>query len=200
MKFRAVFFDLGGVLVRTVDRLPRQQLAARLGTTAEALEELVYGGEQGRRAQCGEISAEAQWAYACRTVGWPLSRLTEFRAEFYRGDLLDEDLVGYIRSLRPHYRLGLISNAMSDARRFVEQEAHIADVFDHLTFSFEVGVMKPQPAIFQAALQGLKVQPAEAVFVDDSLPNVVGAQAVGMTAIHFRTPEQIKAELAFLMA
>ncbi|MFT3887963.1 MAG: HAD-IA family hydrolase [Arachnia sp.] len=60
------------------------------------------------------------------------------------------------------------------------------------------GVTKPQPEIFQLACTRLGVDPAEAVFVDDSLPNVEGAAAIGMTGIHFRSAEQVRDELVAL--
>ena len=49
--------------------------------------------------------------------------------------------------------------------------------------------MKPKAEIYLLALEQLKVSPSEAVFVDDFIENVIGAQAVGMSAIHFHEPK-----------
>jgi putative hydrolase of the HAD superfamily len=199
MTIRAIFWDIGGVLVRTVDRTPRAALAARLGTNYDALVDLIWGGERGRQAQRGEISAEEQWAAACRALNWPVEQWQDLEREFFTGDKLDTDLVAYIRTLHTRYRTGVISNALSNVRPAVEQLWKIADAFDALIFSAEVGVMKPDPHIFHAALQAIGAQPGEAVFVDDVLENVEGAQAVGMQAIHFRSPEQAREELKNLL-
>ena len=73
------------------------------------------------------------------------------------------------------------------------------DAFDHLIISAEVGVVKPKAEIYLLALEQLKVSPSEAVFVDDFIENVEGARAVGMSAIHFKEPEQAIAQIQKLL-
>ena len=199
MSITAIYFDIGGVLVRTMDRAPRAALARRLGVTYEALEELVFSGEQGRRAQRGEITAEEQWAYVCRALNYPLETWRTLQAEFFAGDGLDAELVAAIRGLHARYRTGIISNALSDVRDAVVNHWRIADAFDVMIFSCEVGAMKPDPRIFQSALQALNVRPDEAVFVDDFAPNVEGARAMGMHAIQFRSPQQLSEQLPTIL-
>jgi putative hydrolase of the HAD superfamily len=195
MSIQAIYFDIGGVFVRTEDKRPRTRLAVRLGMTFEALEELVFGGESGRKAQRGEITAEEQWAYVCQQINWPFSNWHALEAEFFAGDRLDGELVDYTRGLHARYKTGLITNALSDVRSVILKNWQMMDAFDVLIISAEVGVMKPDPRIFQIALNALGVQPAEAVFVDDNARNVEGARAVGMRAIHFTSPEQVRREL-----
>ena len=72
------------------------------------------------------------------------------------------------------------------------------DQFDHLTFSAEVRLIKPDPAIYEHSLRGVGVTPSEALFVDDKEPNVQGARAVGIRAIRFRSVEQFRNELGEL--
>jgi epoxide hydrolase-like predicted phosphatase len=199
VSIKAIYFDIGGVLVRTVNRASRNRLAVRLGMTAEALEELVFSGENGHKAQRGEITAEQQWAYVCQQINWPPMKWRDLEAKFFAGDRLDIELVGYIRSLHGRYKTGVISNALSDVRAAIDNKWHMADAFDAITISAEVGVMKPDARIFQIALQSLGLQPAEAVFVDDFLHNVEGARAVGMHAIQFRSPEQVRLDLEAIL-
>jgi len=199
MPIKAIYFDIGGVLVRTVDPAPRSRLAVRLGMTSEALEELVFGGESGHKSQQGEITAEQQWAYVCQQINWPLANWRDLESEFFTGDRLDIELVDYIRSLHGRYQTGVISNALSNVRAAIDNKWHLTDAFDAIVISAEVGVMKPDARIFHIALQSLGVQPAEAVFVDDFLHNVDGARAVGMQAIHFRSPEQVRLELQAIL-
>ena len=78
-------------------------------------------------------------------------------------------------------------------------EWQIADVFDELIISAEVGVAKPDAGIYELTLERLNVAPSEAVFVDDFPRNIAGAQAVGMKAIHFRDSNQVRAELDRLL-
>jgi putative hydrolase of the HAD superfamily len=92
-------------------------------------------------------------------------------------------------------RLGLVSNAFDPAwllRRDLE-EMGLAERLDVIVFSSEVGKRKPDPSIFQAALEPLEVSPEDALFVGDRLyEDVGGAGALGMTtvqALWFRADE-----------
>ncbi len=62
------------------------------------------------------------------------------------------------------------------------------DHFDHVTFSYELGVVKPQPEIYLDAIQGLGIEPGQALFLDDKAENVEGSIAVGMPALLYTRP------------
>ena len=64
MPIKAVIWDIGGVIMRTEDLKPRDQLAADLGVTRDYLNELIFGGKQGTRAQRGELTQKEIWDYA----------------------------------------------------------------------------------------------------------------------------------------
>jgi len=111
---------------------------------------------------------------------------------------VDEKLVAFIRSLRPKYRTGMISNAWSELRPWLK-ELRIADAFDHIVISSEVGLAKPDPRIFQLALDDLGISPQEAVFIDDFEVNIEAAGEIGMHAILFRNTEQTIAEIRSIL-
>jgi putative hydrolase of the HAD superfamily len=108
-------------------------------------------------------------------------------------------LVDYLRSLRPRYKTALLSNAWSDLRGMLTERWEIADTFDELVISAEVGIVKPDPRIYHLALERLQVAPQEAVFVDDFIENIEGGKAVGLHTIHFRTPHQAIEDLSSLL-
>ena len=199
MSVKAVFFDLGGVLVRTEFQTPREHLAERLGMEYEDLNRIVFDSDTGQRASVGEISSEDHWAAVIKRLKRPASELAAIREEFFAGDIVDRTFVDYIRSLRPDYKTGLISNAWGDLRDFIAREK-FDDAFDKMIISAEVGAMKPEAKIFQIALEQFGVKPNEAVFVDDFLINVEGAEKVGMKAIHFKDPESALKLLKKLLA
>jgi epoxide hydrolase-like predicted phosphatase len=155
----------------------------------EDLNKVVFESDTSRKASLGAMSAEDHWAAVTRRLGRPASETRDIRTEFFAGDVLDRSLVEFIRSLRPRYKTGVISNAWPNLRNYLI-ENKFEDAFDALVVSAEVGVMKPEPKIYQIALEGLNVQPSEAVFVDDTFSNVEAARALGMHGIHFRSPEQ----------
>ena len=199
MTIRAVFFDLGGVIVRTEFQAPRQHLAERLGMEYEGLVRLVFESETSRQASTGLISEEEHWAAVIRRLHLPESQTQDVRDEFFAGDITDIALLDFMRGLRRKYKVGLISNAWSGLRPWIVSRK-FEDAFDALTISAEVGVMKPDARIYQIALEKLGVAASESVFLDDFPENVAGARAVGMQAIHFTQPEQALKELKQLLA
>jgi putative hydrolase of the HAD superfamily len=66
---------------------------------------------------------------------------------------------------------------------------------EHLTLSFEIGVAKPEPAIYLRCLESLGVEPAEALFVDDRRENVEAARALGMEGVLFEGEDALVSEL-----
>ncbi len=97
-----------------------------------------------------------------------------------------------LRSLRDRgYRTGLISNTGRTGGRFlrpVQDRLGIGESFDVRIFSDEVGVRKPDRAIFQAALDELSLTAEEVVHVgDDVVADVAGAKSIGMRAVWFNT-------------
>ena len=199
MAIKAVVFDFGGVLVRTEDRTPRQRLADRLGMTYDQVNELIFESESARKATVGEITTHEHWETLRSDLDMSEDEFPRVPKEFFGGDVLDETLMDYIRGLRPRYKTALLSNAWDDLRGVVTTEWQIADAFDELVISAEVGVAKPKAGIYELTLQRLSVAPAEAVFVDDFPRNIAGAQAVGMQAILFQDSNQVQEELDRLL-
>ena len=199
MKIQAVYFDLGGVIVRTEYQAPRQHLAERLGLDYEDLINLVFESETARQASIGQISEDEHWAVVIRKLHLPESETQTIRDEFFAGDITDLGLLDFMRSLRKHYKVGLISNAWSGLRPWIVSKK-FEDVFDAMIISAEVGVAKPDARIYQIALEKLGVSASESVFVDDFQVNVAGAHAFGMQAVHFIQAEQALQELKQLLA
>jgi len=195
MPIKAVIWDLGGVILRTEETAPRQQLADRLGMARYDLEELVFHSPSGMRAQRGEISVEQHWENLRQELNLSKEEMPAVREAFWGGDRIDTGLLEDIRSLRPRVRLGLLSNAFSDLRQVITEVWGFSDVFETLVISAEVGIMKPDARIYHLALDRLAVRPDEAVFIDDFPRNVAGSQALGIPTILFQNRQQAWQEL-----
>jgi epoxide hydrolase-like predicted phosphatase len=199
MELKAVIFDFGGVLVRTEDRTPRQELAKELGMSFAEIEQLVFSSPSGKQAAQGLLSAQQHWEKLGKTLGFSPAQLKDFRARFFAGDRLDNDLIGYVRRLREHYRTALLSNAWNDLYNYIQNTWHITDAFDQIVISAEVGYTKPDHRIYRLALDRLGVSPEQALFVDDFIENVEAARQVGLQALHFTEPQKAKEELQELL-
>jgi len=199
MTIRAVFFDLGGVILRTEYQAPRQQLAERLGMEYDDLDRIVFNSESGMQAATGAITSRQHWEAVMKRLKRPLEELELIRDEFFAGDIIDRDIVNFLRSLRGTHQTGLISNNWSDLRDYLAREK-IIDAFDHIIISAEVGVAKPEPEIFRIALEQAGVKPEEAVFVDDFHVNIEGCEKVGMKGIHFKDPQMSMQQLKEMLS
>jgi len=199
MMIKAIFFDLGGVLLRTVDFTPREHLAARLRMNRFELEEFIFGGESGERAQRGEITVQEHWENLRQQINWSPTEFKALLDEFFSQDELDYALIDYVRKLRQTYKTALLSNAWDDLRQVIAEKWHIEDAFDTMIISAEVCLAKPDPRIFQFALAQLGVEASQSIFVDDMKRNIEGARAAGLHAIHFQTSLQMRHELEQLL-
>lgn len=193
---RAIIFDVGGVLIRTEDHSHRRRWETALGLAPGASETVVFDGEMGARAQAGAISDEELWQWIGQHLELDEARLARFRRDFWAGDVLDTELVDYVRSLRPTYQTAIISNFTDALRKKLTDVYPVADAFDLIVCSAEEQTMKPAPDIYETTLEALGRQPAEAVFIDDSKPNVVAARQLGMHAIHYQAGMDVPEELA----
>jgi len=113
--------------------------------------------------------------------------------------LPNDELLDYIRStLKPHYKIAILSNASSDIAHHVFSPEQL-ELFDAIVFSHHVGLTKPQQGMYEAAASKLGVEPAECVFVDDQERHTTGAREAGMRAIVYSDVTAFKRELAQLV-
>ncbi len=199
MTIRAIIFDFGGVLLRTEDPYPRQQLAARLGLPKEKLYHQIFESESARLATIGKVSAEAHWEAVRLALGIGETEFQAARAAFWAGDRLDEELIETLRSMRSRYKTALLSNAWDDLRRVILHNWDISDAFDEMIISAEVGIAKPDHRIFQITVARLGVLPEEAIFVDDFIENIESARAFGLKTIHYLGNQRLYREMEMIL-
>lgn len=196
---RAVVWDMGGVLLRTEDKKPRTLLAQKFGLTYDDLDRIVFEGDHSDLANRGSITQDVYWENVLRRFHLGTEEMLGFRNQFFAGDRQDNCLLNFIRSLRPAYLTGLLSNAWSDIRKNVTQYFSFLDVFDVTIFSAEIGLVKPEPQIYHLALEKLGVNASETVFIDDVMANVEGAQKVGLHGIQFLNTDQVIRDVRALL-
>lgn len=96
--------------------------------------------------------------------------------------------------LKGNYKLGFISNT-TVFEASVLDKWDIKDLFEVKSFSWKLGIKKPNKEIFDITLQKLGVKPEEAVFIDDGEKNILNAKQYGLNGIIFKSVEQLKDEL-----
>jgi HAD superfamily hydrolase (TIGR01509 family) len=182
---RAVIFDFGGVLMKTVDYAPRHAWDDRLGLPRGSVERIVHNPESWVQAQHGAISIESYWADVAEQLGLSPQDTRQLATDFYSGDQLDANLMAYIGDLRRRkHPVALLSN---DSLELVDrlETLGIASSFSPIVISARIGVMKPAAAAYQTVLDRLNRPPSAAVLIDDRPENIAGARGVGIHAVHY---------------
>lgn len=198
---RAIIFDLGGVLLRTVDAQPRLALAERMRLTRRELEDAVFEHLASHQAEVGQMTPKQAWEAITQSMNLPADEIPAFREQFFAGDRVDFGLVEFIQKLRPQYTTALLSNTwVVDLPAFLRDDLHMPDTFDVIISSAQCRVAKPDPAIFRYALEAAHAAPREAIFVDDFEKNITAASALGIHTVHFRDPRQAQDEILSLVS
>jgi putative hydrolase of the HAD superfamily len=90
---------------------------------------------------------------------------------------------------------GILSNMGDNVHENIEREFDWIHRFDVLIWSYQLGIAKPDPAIYHAVLTKLGTAPGETLFIDDKQVNIEAAQALGMQAILFSNVAQLREDL-----
>lgn len=88
-----------------------------------------------------------------------------------------------------------LSNWSSETFPMVRNKFIFFDLLDDIVISGEVGQIKPEPEIYEIALQRIGRPANECLFIDDSLANIEQARKMGFAVVHFQSPEQLETEL-----
>ncbi|QEH33256.1 Alpha-D-glucose-1-phosphate phosphatase YihX [Aquisphaera giovannonii] len=185
------FFDYSGMYER---------FGRRLGMSGMALEETLSKrgvAAAGRDFELGRIGADE---FARRVTGMAGLEMSfeDFEAEWPDIFTLNEPVARLVEALdRAGYTLLLGSNTNPlHAACFRVKFRETLDRFDHLVLSYEVGVMKPDAAFFEACVALAGVPAESCVFIDDAEANVAGAIAAGLRGVVYRDPESLASALA----
>jgi len=114
----------------------------------------------------------------------PAVLLTDYLTTFATTSVLFPGTKSMLTSLASTYRLGLITNGRSDLQRSVIDHHQLTSFFNPLLISEEVGLAKPDPALFLRPVQDWELKPEQVLFIGDHpLHDINGAEAVGMAAL-----------------
>jgi epoxide hydrolase-like predicted phosphatase len=190
MAIRAVVFDVGGVLALVepmdFDRRYEAKMGLADGAIETAMADVWAAGEIGRVTE-----SEVHQAMHDR-LGLTGEQVDMVMAEMWRQYLgvANCELIEYARGLRPAYRTGILSNSFVGAREREQREYGLGDVVHELIYSHEVGMKKPDPALWELVCQRMGVAPDEMVFLDNAPELVSSAREFGIEAVLFENTAQ----------
>ncbi len=195
---RAVILDLGNVLAFHDNEKLFTELARAFHTTREAMRERLDGGLWDR-VNRGLLPGDALRCELVERLGHDLSP-TDWFAVWNCHFTLHHAMVREVEGLVGQVKLVLLSNTHDQHIAFLRPQLPVLERFEGLVLSYEVGHLKPEPEIYQRALQLTGVPPNQAVFFDDVERYAVAAQAHGLHGRVFTSAEQFVRDLAALRA
>ena len=201
---KAVLFDYGGVvkvehpltmdLTKICDKSDKEIEITR--------EERMH--KYGIPAEKGFITDEDYWKGVFQIFGGepPQSpkESVELAQKFYRDSyIFVPEVINLAKELRGQ---GIITAILSNIFKFsadVTREKNGYDEFSPVILSYEVGMVKPEPEIYQLAIEKLNVKSEEIIFIDDKERNLIPARKLGMKTVLAKKPEQIVKDVLALI-
>jgi len=195
---RAIFFDFGGVILEGFDGVDHDAIEAEFELEAKALRKWVYRDSRYMDFQIGRVTYD-EWTDSIRkamAAGGQGERADTMVKRFQEAErLVNHDMVGLIKRLHGHYKLGIISNTIPGMMDRLRRLLDFVDLFDVVVGSGDVGIAKPDEGIFLRATEEAGVTPKQSVFTDDRADFAEAARAVGMHGFHFTDYERFVEDL-----
>lgn len=190
-----IFFDIGGVLGSNGwDREQRGRAIERFGLDADDFqcrhEEVVGAWEEGR------ITIDEYLDIAIFHCQREFTR-REFVDFMFALSVPNETVIGFARRLTRENRFTLmtLNNEADELNRHRIDKFGITGLFEAFLSSCWLGFRKPTSRFYSRALAIAQADPVTSLFIDDRAQNVAPARALGMTAILFESPDQLRSEL-----
>jgi putative hydrolase of the HAD superfamily len=193
-KYKAIILDMGRVLVHFDFTRAYSAFGALCPCPAEDMSRRLFATDLVQRHETGRMPPQDFHARFSELLGLDLEyeRFCEIWGSIFTHALLPEELLA---SLAARYRLILLSNTNPIHFETIRARyPHLAHFHD-LVLSYQVGAMKPDPAIYRAAIELAGCKPEECFYADDILEFVEGGRRAGMDAVQFKSREQLEREM-----
>jgi putative hydrolase of the HAD superfamily len=194
---RAVILDFGEVLCLRPDPQIMEQMAKMFDIPPEAFLER-YVPSRGPYDQ-GLLTPEEYWRRFAQNAGIAVgaSLIEKLRAmDVGMWSRMNVQMIEWTEALhKAGTTTALLSNMQHDMAAHARKNFAWLGNFDHLLLSCELQLIKPDVAVFESAIERIRVSPEQTLFVDDRKENVQAARTVGLQAIQFNGVEQLRADL-----
>ena len=184
---RAIFFDFGGVLLKTFDGVDHEAIEAEFGLEAKTLRKCVYRDSRYMDFQVGKCTYD-EWTGSIREALTPLvgERASDVVDAFLQAPRsFNQEVLSLVKRLHGRYTLGIISNTTPGMEARLRERFDLTDLFEVRVGSGDLGIAKPDAGIFLHATKLAGLAPEQSVFTDDRADFAEAARGVGMHGFHF---------------
>jgi putative hydrolase of the HAD superfamily len=195
---KAVVFDYGKVISLPPEEGAMDEIAALAGLDRKILEPLVWKYRE--EFDRGTVTGTAYYRSLLAQGGvQPGEDVIEriLRLDLQSWARVNPGTVKLMEEVKQKgCKLGILSNMPREFLVLARKTIRAFDLPDEAVFSCEVGLVKPEPAIYRALIAALDCPPGDIVFFDDIRENVEAARAQGIRAFLWKDPESAREELA----
>ena len=197
MPLRAVIFDLGNVLVFHDNALLFQKLGERAGLSGDEVGRRLLAAPLWDASNRGLLDADAIRREVSGALGVQFGK-EDFTDLWSCHFTFNAPVFPMVEALAGKVKRLVLSNTNVAHRDWLLPRMPFLQAFDALVFSCDVGLIKPEPAIYRAALDRAGVAPEEAAFFDDLPAYAEAASRLGIHGRVFRDAKDFPAQLADL--
>jgi len=186
MKISAICFDLGKVLLDFDKEAMLIRISEKSSLMPEEMASLLLKDEMGLAYEAGNVTSAQFFSHLKKRLKFK-GASRELRSLYSEIFTPLSDHIALAAMLAPHYPLAIISNTNEAHIIYAEARYSFFSLFPVRIYSHQIGTMKPNRAIYDAALAALGgIDPLEALFIDDLESNILGAAHLGWQTIHLR--------------
>ena len=198
--YNAIIFDLANVVFNVDMNLISLHWSNRSGISLEKIKNYFDNDKNFDRFERGDISEQEYRSITKENLGMNLTDkdFDEGLTALY----LDEThgINTLLKQLKKNYRIIALSNTnIIHKRVWGAKYKETIDEFEKLFLSHEINTRKPETEPYLIALEYLKMNPEDVIFLDDNKKNIETAERLGVKSILVKSPEQMRADLSELI-
>ncbi len=197
MAIKAVFFDIGNVLLRFSNKRILRKIAWAVGRHPITVARHIWKGRIIDRIERGEVTGEDIHALFVSELGYK-GDYARFKTLWCDHFTLDRGSFAVLKSLSNKMPTYLLSNTNALHIEHIRERYAFPALVKGAILSHELKLRKPQREIYEAALKMSGTAPEETVFIDDLEANCAGARKAGLHAIRYRGAKDLKKRLEAL--
>jgi epoxide hydrolase-like predicted phosphatase len=182
---KAIIFDFGNVIYHFDNNIFLGNISSFTDKTVSELNDLIYNSTDfPRQYETGLISSDKFFNEITRRCDLLMSKIEFIKA--YTGIFTPIlTTINLIRSLKSKYKIALLSNTNELDFEHIIETCEVYNLFDAVSLSFKVRVMKPDNKIYLDSINKLRLKPEECVYIDDIERYADAAKKIGIHGIHY---------------
>ena len=191
-RFSGVIFDYGGVLVGHQTEQDRIRLAEIAGVPVDVFDS-AYWPDRGVYDK-GLVTAEDYWNDIAKKAGTQFTGEQMLHLIDYDNHAwmrFDEQMYAFVDELKAAgKRIAVLSNMPRELGEALKPTSAFRP-FHHITLSYELRSIKPEPEIYKSCLAGLGTKAEDTLFLDDRIENIEGSRALGIYSVQFTSRDEV---------